>query len=305
MYNTYFSIKELRHSPIERNLYVSSLITSPNDKNPFLTDFKELKREDMDYIFRVVIANFISQSKESIARAIKLGHIDDKGQQLKGTEDDYYYAQNAYYYVETLLFNNYKHLSNANKAFALSFLDLFSQTSISGPAFIHLIIGNQIYKDNLKEGMTLAAKRLAAALSKGGSPWCRFNDVCREYLVLLLHNAEKWGWRKGVSQEQNDIDALIICHPEHSWNGTQSMSKVITKYGLYYVAEKVNDTDVTDWETATTEVYESIATADGLKVKPFHEALKEFVSEDSNYPDVSDIDIDKLIDESEFCSDLY
>lgn len=291
-----------------------------NQRNGYLSILKysaKQSAEKVDAAFCIVLRNFLMY-KDDILEICE----SNKEQGENITYDNSFCLENAYYYVEEFLGKNFAELSIENKKYAERFLELFSKSQVCGPTYaLELVIGN-ISLGNREEECKIAAKRLAAAVYSLKTPWGHFSTANSACLALMLKNgdvpgfSEEEGVKKaamvlfrnrvmGVSDRsilsELDVDLKSLLNNDlHSYcqKHYDMDYEVFNKAKRISLEEFLQDiSNVKDiMSEAARDVCASILSKEERTQKTLVETTIEYFSNPANYPDLSDIDLDTMVD---------
>lgn len=257
---------------------------------------KELYPEKVDSAFRVVLKNFMLYKAEG------------------GSS-----FEDSYFYMESFLYDNFYQLSSENKKYAERFLEIFSKSEVCGPTYAYYILTKDISFGEREEEFRVAAKRLAAAVYTLNTPFVPFVKANSRYLAIMFQK----GWISGYTREESAKKAAIVLF--RNKNGEVSDQSLFNELGidvmdllkneLYPYCEKEKDSwrknetmeecmqdrfficDVMD--EAAKDICASLLTEEERTQKTLYGVASEYFSNPENYPDLSDVDLDALIANSE------
>ncbi|MCR5065336.1 MAG: leucine-rich repeat domain-containing protein [Bacteroidales bacterium] len=154
------------------------------------------KVEDADEAFMVIMKNFMLR-KDNILNILcgdRLCHFIS--------------IENSYYYLDKFIGWHYPELSDQNKKIAKDFLEHFSDSNISGPAYAKLLLMNDITCGDRDKDMAVAAKQLLSQVYNQETPRTDFSGSSAFYLSQMFKN----GYFKEIPEEERNILAGIVIH---------------------------------------------------------------------------------------------
>lgn len=221
----------------------------------------------------------------------------------------------AYYYMECFLDQNFSELSSENKKYAERFLELFSQTEISGSTYARCLLIGEISLGNPEDNARVAVKRLAAAVYALSTPWTEFMNANSTRLARII----LMGYIPSLPEEERRKKAAIVLFRGFS---TPSDYPLFMELGvdvvgllrneLYPYFEKAKETYTLKNDTmedylhdlffvsealslAARDICASIVPEEERTLKPFTDVAFEYFSHSENYPDLSNVDLDAVI----------
>lgn len=259
----------------------------------------ELTPEQVNMFFRVILKVLVLQ-KEIV---------------LKGSKSLVH--ENTYYSIEDLLYKYFDKLSSENKVYAELLLKHFCQSTVAGPAYASRLLTGDISLGDKQKERSEAGVRLAAIVYSLTSPWLPVSRHCSYLLAQMIHK----GWIAGFTQEENDKKAAMILF-RHRGTGEPADKKFFHTLGVDAV-EFVKKEFHTEFQKdlqqqqalfkalhmevneflvaadilnrAAKDVCLSIAPVEELTLRPFFDVLIEYFNTPENIPDLSDVDLEKMM----------